>query len=78
MPTKWGIAFSAISAILTLYLMIIGYYFLGGLFGLSTLVSMWVFVLDPNRCTCGAPGYMQFGMYVAHASDCPARRTEES
>jgi len=45
--------------------------------GVCLAFMVWKAFLDPNRCTCGAPEWLQFGMWVDHAPDCPARRTEK-
>jgi len=36
-------------------------------------ILAWVIDLfDPDGCTCGAPGMLQFGIFVEHAPDCRA------
>ena len=36
-------------------------------------LAIWQKV-DPHRCICGVPEWLQFGMYIEHANNCPARK----
>ena len=35
---------------------------------------VWDRLFNPYHCTCGAPEMLQFGVYIDHSRDCPARK----